>query len=95
MKAKVVPLHTMQAYRGSSVWLDSFLTTVLDGGEWLTSRPGHFNRGGKKKHFVRGWVGPRASLDGLEKTLLSLLGFEPRTVQPVAMSLYRLRYIVD
>jgi len=48
MEAKVVPLHTMQVYRGSRVWLVSSLTTVLDGGEWLTSRPGHCNWGGKK-----------------------------------------------
>jgi len=59
MKTKGFPLHTMQTYRGSRVWLDSFLTTVLDGGEWLTSRPGHFNRGKIKTVFIQyetGWA---------------------------------------
>ena len=32
-------------------------------------------------HFIGGWVGPRAGLDGRE--ILSPPGFDPRTVQPV------------
>jgi hypothetical protein len=34
--------HTMKAYGGMEVLLHEFLTSALDGGEWLTSRPGHF-----------------------------------------------------
>jgi hypothetical protein len=30
-------------------------------------------------HFIGGWVGPTAGLDGCGKS-----GFDPRTVQPVA-----------
>jgi hypothetical protein len=35
-------------------------------------------------HSVEGWVGLIAGRDVWEKSLLPLLGFEPRTVQPVA-----------
>jgi hypothetical protein len=34
-------------------------------------------------HCIGGWVGPRAGLDGCEKSHPSP-GFNPRTVQPVA-----------
>jgi len=33
-------------------------------------------------HCVGSWVGPRAGLDGCRES--PLLGFDPRTVQPVA-----------
>jgi hypothetical protein len=39
-----------------------------------------------KKRLVRGWVGPRAGLDGCEKSRPTP-GFDPRTVQLV-MSRY-------
>ena len=38
-------------------------------------------------HFIRGWVGPRAGLDGCGKSCPPP-GFDPRTVKPVA-SRYR------
>ena len=41
-------------------------------------------------HFTGGWMGPRAGLDG--RKISSPPGFHPRTVQPVAQSLYRLSY---
>jgi hypothetical protein len=37
--------HTMKTYVWVEVWLRSFLTSALDGGEWPTSRPGHFTHG--------------------------------------------------
>jgi len=37
-------------------------------------------------HYIGGWVGPRAGLEGCGKFSLSP-GFDPQTVQPVA-SLY-------
>jgi hypothetical protein len=33
-KGKAVPVHAMGAYRGLELWLHSFLTSVLDGGEY-------------------------------------------------------------
>jgi hypothetical protein len=32
----------MKAYWGVEVELHAFLTSALDGGEWLASRPSHF-----------------------------------------------------
>ena len=43
-------------------------------------------------HRIGGWVDPRAGLDGCGKSRSSL-GFDPRTAQPVASSLYRLRLL--
>ena len=42
-------------------------------------------------HCTGGWVGPRAGLDRCGKSR-PRPGFDPRAVQPVAQSLYRLRY---
>ena len=41
-------------------------------------------------HCTGGWVGLRAGLD--VRKISSPPGFDPRTVQPVAQSLYRLSY---
>jgi hypothetical protein len=43
------------------------LTSALDGGEWLASRPGRFNstEGSPSTHCIGGWVGPRAGLDSV------------------------------
>ena len=58
-----------------------FLTSALDGGEWLI-----LSHGKELPVLVWRWVGPRAGLDVLE-TMISILPlpeFESRTVQPVA-----------
>jgi hypothetical protein len=43
-----------------------------------------------RTHCTGGWVGPRASLDG--RKISPPLGFDPRTDQPTAQSLYQLSY---
>jgi hypothetical protein len=45
-----------------------FLTSALDGGEWLTSGPGHFTPEERdpSTHWAEGWVCPRAGLDAVE-----------------------------
>ena len=60
-----------------------YLTTALDGGGWLM--PGASVPSGKTPgtHCVGGWVGPRVGLNGCGKCCFPL-GFDPRTVQPVA-----------
>jgi hypothetical protein len=49
----------------------SYLTSALDRGEWSTSHPGRALPPGKGPsvpivgtHWIGGWVGPRAGLDG-------------------------------
>jgi hypothetical protein len=44
------------------------LTSALDGGRWLTSRPGRKRRPGT--HSAGGWVGERSGLDECEKCRL-------------------------
>jgi hypothetical protein len=61
--------YAMKAYGGMDVQIHIFLTSALAGGEWSASRPGRFTPRGKAPgtHWIRGWVGPRAGLDDLEK----------------------------
>jgi hypothetical protein len=59
----------MKAYRGVDVKAHVFLTSALAGGEWSASRPCHFTPGERAPgtHWIGDWVGPRASLDDIEK----------------------------
>jgi len=45
------------------------LTSVLDGGEWSASRPGHFipRKRARGTHWIGVWVGLRAGLDAVVK----------------------------
>jgi hypothetical protein len=49
----------------------SILTSALDGGEWLASRPGplHPKKHPPVTHWLRGWVGPAVGADSVEKNL--------------------------
>jgi hypothetical protein len=83
----------MKAYGGVEVYIHVFLTSALDGGEWSASRPGRFTPGEKTpgNHWTGVWVGPRASLDDVEKrTFFTLPGLELRLLgSPVrSQSLY-------
>jgi len=42
----------------------TFLTSALDGDEWLASRPGRFTPG---THWIGGWLGRKAGLDAVAK----------------------------
>jgi hypothetical protein len=57
----------MKAY-GSGGIAPPFLTSALDGGEWLASRPGRFTAAERAPvtHWIGGRVGPRAGLDAVE-----------------------------
>jgi hypothetical protein len=79
-------------------WRCSFthsLTSALDGGEWLASRPGRFTPRERTPgtHWTGGWVGPRAVLDAVVKRKISSPRREsnPRTriVQPVAQRCFQ------
>jgi len=65
-------LSTPQRHKGrAEVQLYSFLTSVLDGVKWSTSRSGAFN---PWIHWRGGWVGPRTGLDDFVKNFLPLPG---------------------
>jgi hypothetical protein len=66
----------MKTYGG----VDIFLTSVLVGSEWSASYPSHFTPRERVSgtHWTGGWVGPRTSLDNVEKIeALPLPGLEP------------------
>ena len=45
------------------------LASALDGGGWLTPRPGRFTPGERHgTHCIGRWMGPRAVLDGCGKS---------------------------
>jgi hypothetical protein len=77
VKTKMKSLLATQRRRvgEADVQFHSFLTSATDESEWSTSRVGRFNPAKKKKpgtHWIGGWIGPTASLDGL-----AMPGFEP------------------
>jgi hypothetical protein len=59
----------MKMHWGSGGITPQFLTSALDEGEWLVSRPGRFTPGetAPGTHWIGGWVGPRAGLDRVEQ----------------------------
>jgi hypothetical protein len=61
--------YVMNAYGGVDIQTNVLLTLGLVGGEWSASCPSHFTPGERapSTHWIGGWVGPRASLDDMEK----------------------------
>jgi hypothetical protein len=62
------------------VYLHTYLTLALDGGDWSASRPGYFTLRERAPgtHWIGGWVGPRAILDmGEDKNSQPPPGIEP------------------
>jgi len=57
---------------------------TLKRNEWSASLPGHFTPGGRAPDTlaIGSWVGPRAGLFILEKSLLPLWRFKAQVVQP-------------
>jgi hypothetical protein len=76
--------HAMKAYWGSGS--THSLTSVLGGGEWSASRPGHFTP--RQRAPGTHWIGDRAVLNAVVKGKIPspLRESNPRTptVQPVA-----------
>jgi hypothetical protein len=55
----------MMTYVTVVVQFHAFLTSALDGGKLLASRPGRFSPQGDSHtgtHWMEGWVGPREGL---------------------------------
>ena len=62
------------------------LTSALDGGLWLTPRPSRFTPGKETRYpFCMRLGGPQGR-SGRVRKISPPLGFDPRTVQPVASS---------
>ena len=67
------------------------MAAALEDGEWSAARPGRTLPPGKTRYpFYRRLGGPQGP-SGWAKNLAPTR-FDPRTVQPVAQSLYRLSY---
>jgi len=76
----------MKACGGSTDIVQSFLTSLLDGGEWLTSDPDHRTAGKEPWYLLsRRLDGPDNRSGGLgeEKNPFRLPGFDPWAVQAV------------
>jgi hypothetical protein len=67
------------------------MTAALEGGEWSTARPGHTLPPGKTRYPLYWRLGGPQGRSGRTENLAPS-GFNPRIVQPVAHSLYRLSY---
>jgi hypothetical protein len=79
----------MKTYGGMNVQTHIFLTSALVGLKWSASRSGRLNPGERAPdtHWIGGWMGPRASLNDMEKWKflpLSGLDSDPLVIQPVA-----------
>jgi hypothetical protein len=79
----------MKVHGGVHVYIHIFLASVLVGGEWSATRPSCFipEQWTLGIHWLGGWFGPRAGLDGVKnRKFLTLPGVElqPSVLQPAA-----------
>jgi hypothetical protein len=77
----------MKAYWGVEVYLNEFLTSALDGGEWTASRPDHFTSMERTRYPLDRRLGGRQNRSGRggeEKNSQPLPGLKPPIIQPVA-----------
>jgi hypothetical protein len=65
----------MKTYGGSRGTTPPFLTSVIDGGEYLASRPSHFTRRDPLNKRLGGFQSQSGCCE--EKNLLPLTGIEP------------------
>jgi hypothetical protein len=76
--------HTTMAQKGSRGIVLLYLTSALDGGGWLTPCPGRFTPGKDTHYALYRRICGSQSQPGRVKKILSLTGFDSRTVQHVA-----------
>jgi len=76
----------MKTYEGMDVELYSFLTSLLDGSDWLASGAGRFIPGkrGLGIYWIGGWLVPIASMDAVaQRKSLCPAGHRTPAVQPL------------
>ena len=83
VKGKVHPCTGTEA-RGVAVLLYPFLATALEGGEGSASRPDRSLTPGKTRYPLYRRLGGPQGRSGQVWKISPPLGFDPRTVQPVA-----------
>ena len=71
-------------HRGVEVYLYSFMTKALEGGEGSASRPGRSLPPGKTRYQLYRRLGGPQGRSGQVRKISHTLGFDPQTVQPVA-----------
>jgi hypothetical protein len=79
----------MKGYEGVHVEIHISLPSAVVGDEWSVSRLGRFTPGERSPstHWIGGWVGPRVTMDNIDKKIfltLSRLELDPSVVQHVA-----------
>jgi hypothetical protein len=83
--------YAMESYRGVDVYINVFLTSALDGGEWSASRPCRIT---PCTHWIGG-RGPRTGVDDKEKRKISWPYRESNqnssALHPVCQSLFKLQ----
>jgi hypothetical protein len=74
----------MKTYWGVEVYLHTFLTSALDGGEWSASHPGRFTPRERAPcaHWIGGWVGSRTVLDAVAKRKIPSPRRESKPITP-------------
>jgi hypothetical protein len=67
--ALTVPYHNIKMYGRVEIELYTFLTSAPDGGEWSTSRQGHFTPTEKvhDTHWIGAWMDLSAGSNMLEE----------------------------
>jgi hypothetical protein len=78
--------YAIQTYKRRKIQINEFLTFVLDGGEWSTSRPGHFIPH-RKPSITSAWAGKK-SLPPIVKRILIPLLFSSSTKPTHKLSIF-------
>ena len=80
VKVKLILEQAKKTQRGSTI----SLTSALNESGWLTPRPGRFTPGKETRYPLYRRLGGPQGRSGRVRNISSPIGFDPRTVQPVA-----------
>jgi hypothetical protein len=93
-KGKVHPVTVHETPDGKQRITSTLsLTSVLDGGGWLTPSTSSFTPGNRSSTYcTRGWVGPTTG-SGWAQKISPPLQFKPYAFQPIANHQHSLHYL--